>query len=179
MSNEKLEESKQIASKKLSVLRSGLPSEFYPLVNDLHENLGDIYAPTYHQSLCHGDLGQLNIVLSPETGSLRVVNWSEAYIAPFGMELNGLEELLGSMGPEGWKYFDNRRELENEFWRVFWDTADVEKVGLKDQFQKRIKMTRDLGVLLSFGFRGNTMEVVAEGDQNPNPLKYLRAFLLP
>lgn len=117
-------------------------------------------------------------MVSTETGSVSILDWEAASIQPFGTDLVGLEELLGSMGPEGWKYYDNRAELEMEFWKVFWDTVDAKKTGLKETLQERIRVARDLAILFQYGFRGNTTEVVTKEDMNPNPLKYLSALLL-
>ena len=178
VSQEKLDENKQIAATKLSALASGLPSKFHPLINSLQANLDQLYSASYHQTLSHGHFSALNIIVSPQTGSIRIVDWEDAGIRPFGMDSVGLEELVGYMGPEGWKYHDRRTELESEFWKVFWDVVDTEQTGLQAKLHDRIKMARDLGILFQYGFRGDTTDVVAEGDPNPNPLKYLSALLL-
>lgn len=140
-------------SNQLSALASDLPLRFRAVISSLKVGLDQLYSPVYPQVLTHGDLCQLTILLMPETGSISgIVDWAEASILPFGMVLYGLDSFLGNMGSGGWRYDESREILEEKFWRLFWNAADIEGVGLKDQLEETVRMARDIGVFLKYGF---------------------------
>ncbi|KAI1960766.1 hypothetical protein LOZ58_003839 [Ophidiomyces ophidiicola] len=130
-----------------------LAPRYCTLISSLQADLHQLYSPIYPQVLTHGDLNAMNTFVMPVTGQISgLVDWAEASILSFGMGLYGLEIMLGNMDSQGWKYNENRRELEEEFWRLFWDAVDGEKVGPKRQLWSTIKVARELGILLWYGF---------------------------
>ncbi|KAI1941940.1 hypothetical protein LOZ66_001421 [Ophidiomyces ophidiicola] len=149
----KRQENQEQISKKLYILNSALPPRYCTLISSLQADLHQLYSPIYPQVLTHGDLNAMNTFVMPVTGQISgLVDWAEASILSFGMGLYGLEIMLGNMDSQGWKYNENRRELEEEFWRLFWDAVDGEKVGPKRQLWSTIKVARELGILLWYGF---------------------------
>ena len=122
--------------------------------------------------LSHGDLSELNILINPDTGSLTgIVDWAEAEVLPFGLSLWGLENCLGFMDSRGWHYFDNRRELEDLFWRTFWTEApDATRCDLE-----LIQTARMAGLLCRYGLRGKGKDGVVDESHAPS-LSYLAAF---
>jgi hypothetical protein len=54
--------------------------------------------------------------VDPDTGHVTgVIDWVEAEIAPFGISLYRLENVLGYMDSKGWHYYENHQELEKLF----------------------------------------------------------------
>ncbi|EFR03713.1 hypothetical protein MGYG_06710 [Nannizzia gypsea CBS 118893] len=177
----KRQESQEHVSRKLSILSSVLPQRFHTLISSLQADLPQLYSPAYPQVLTYGDLCEMNILVMPETGRISgIVDWAEASILPFGTELWGLENMLGSMGSQGWKHDENRGKLEEEFWRLFWGTIDVEeREGLKGRLGRTVRVARGIGILLRHGFtwdEGVHERPISAADTNS--LRYLDAFLL-
>ena len=100
-----------------SLLASTLPTRLIATIARAQKELGELFHPRYPQVLTHGDLNPLNILISSTSGCITgIIDWAEARVLLFGLALYGLENLLGNMGPGGWKYFEIRDELEKRFW---------------------------------------------------------------
>jgi len=71
--------------------------------------------------LTRADLSDMNILVAPECGHVTgVVDWADATIEPFGVNLLGLENALGCNSNGGWSYFErNTSRLRLLFWKVF------------------------------------------------------------
>ncbi|WEW59601.1 hypothetical protein PRK78_005075 [Emydomyces testavorans] len=177
-----LQEGRRTVSEKLTVLASALPPRFHTAISHAQKNLDQLYSPLYPQVLTHGDLCELNTLIMPDTGCISgLIDWAEASILPFGMALYGLNNFLGGMSSEGWKYDENREKLEAEFWQHFWNTVDIEGIGLKTHLEKPVRTARDLGVLLRYGFvweNGLYERPASEMDTNTDNIRYLDALLL-
>ncbi|EEP80171.1 predicted protein [Uncinocarpus reesii 1704] len=154
----KQQESQERISKKLTILGSVLPRRFHSLISSLQADLHHLYSPVYPQVLTHGDLCEMNILVMPETGQISgIVDWADAR----------------------WKDDENRGQLEEEFWRLFWDAVDVDRNGLKDQLERAVRVARDIGVLLRHGFSWD--EGIYEGPvsaTDTNSMRYFDALLL-
>ena len=97
---------------------------------------------------------------------------------PFGLALYGLENLLGYMGPWGWRYFQIRNELEQKFWERFWALIGVGEATVDSKIKASIRTARMTGILLRYGFEweNGTLERVVIG-KDVSSLAYLDAFL--
>ncbi|TVY67511.1 hypothetical protein LSUE1_G005813, partial [Lachnellula suecica] len=130
---------------RLQLLATSLPTRFKPLARSLLGNIEDITSLPW--VLTHGDLMPGNMMLSPSSGHLSgFVDWAEAEFLPFGVCLYGLEEILGEMTSEGFRYHEQAERLRAEFW------AELERrVGGGSGVLCRVRIARDLGVLLWWG----------------------------
>ncbi|KAF5963452.1 Mus38-like protein [Fusarium bulbicola] len=118
---------------KFDLLAQSLPSRFLPNLNRVYEKLPSVFSGALPFVLSHGDLCEMNLLISPETGHITgIVDWAEARVLPFGFSLWGFENILGFMDSKGWHYYDNRDELEDLFWRTFWtEVPDASKADLE------------------------------------------------
>ncbi|KAF5624007.1 kinase-like domain protein [Fusarium sp. NRRL 25303] len=159
---------------KLDLLAQSLPSRFLPNLNRVYEKLTLVFSGALPFVLSHGDLCEMNILISPETGHLTgIVDWVEARILPFGISLWGFENILGFMDSRGWHYYDNRDQLEDLFWRTFWTEApDALKADLE-----LIQTARMTGLFCRYGLvvEGKDLKG-AIGHSDSYSLAYLDAF---
>lgn len=101
-------------------LRDTLPSHFYPFVAQIRGILPMLCSGEHSVVLTHGNLNETNNLVDPISGEITgVIDIAEASFLPFGFALYALDNTLGDMGREGWKYFDNADSLRDEFWRAF------------------------------------------------------------
>ena len=118
----------------------------------------------------------MNILVDPSSGEITgVVDWAKASFQPFGFALYALENCLGSMGPGGWKFFDNADHLRNEFWSTFNELVG----GLTEDELEAIRLARMAGLLVRYGTSynsglGGMIGVRGSGDDS---LEYLDALL--
>ncbi len=164
---------------KLVVLASTLPPRFFPIVSNLQRNLHWLYSLEYHQVLTQWDLCAMNILVSLETGRITgIVDWAEARVQPFGFALWGLENLFGEMRADRWKESESRLDLRHLFWERFSTLIDVENNDLKSRLGRKIRLARDIGILIQRGFtweNGVNVRPVTDGDASS--IRYLDAFL--
>ncbi|KAL8725170.1 MAG: hypothetical protein Q9166_007524 [cf. Caloplaca sp. 2 TL-2023] len=174
------EKTRTIVSRKLALLASTLPARFTAIVSSLQTRLDELFQPLYPQVLTHGDLCPMNVLVSPTTGHITgIIDWAEAEVLPFGFALYGLENILGYMGPGGWKYFDIREELEQRFWSYFWDCLADAKRPIEDSRRNTVIIARQIGILLQYGFEWENGVERAVTATNTGSVAYLDAFLLP
>lgn len=75
------------------------------------------------------------------------MDWAEASSQPFGFALYALDNTLGSMGPDGWEYFDNADYLRRKFWANFQKLVE----GLPETQMQSIRLARAAGLLIRYG----------------------------
>lgn len=115
--------------------------------------------------LLHRDLGTCNIIVDETTCHLAgVIDWAEAEVCPFGLNLHSLQPITGHLHlRNGWRRFEDYDTLQDIFWQRF-----KQEVGdLSDDQLRLIKLARALGLLLSSGFTSrlaNEEEPVPIGD---------------
>lgn len=100
--------------------------------------------------LNHDDLLEMNIHVDEETGRIAgVVDWADAYTAPFGLSLWGLETLLGvQTSSSGWKWHPDEGYLREQFWKTLYAS-----IGHRSEDDRRaIEVARLLGLFRSSGF---------------------------
>jgi DNA excision repair protein ERCC-4 len=122
--------------------------------------------------LSHGNLSDLNIFVDPKTGGITgIADWEGAKVCPFGISLWGLEHVLGSMSPDGWRYHKNHRELRQKFWRTFEDAVG----GLSDDEREAIEVARMAGLYLRYGFNWEE-EGIDPVEEGTSSFMYLNAY---
>lgn len=100
--------------------------------------------------LLHRDLGSCNIIVNEATCHLvGVIDWAEAEVCPFGLNLHSLQSLAGKLHlRNGWTRLGDYDALQDIFWERFEQGAG----GLSSDQLQAIKLARVLGLLLSRGF---------------------------
>lgn len=78
-----------------------------------------------------------------------IIDWAEAEIGPFGMNLHSLQQFMGMyrLGV-GWVRWDDYDALD----ATFWDKLSVAVGGLQEKTTRAIKSALIVGLLLSHGF---------------------------
>jgi Ser/Thr protein kinase RdoA (MazF antagonist) len=128
-------------------LADTIPERFQQAVTEAEAALPMLLDGRYPLVPTHGDLNEMNILVNPGSGEITgVVDWSDASIQPFGFTLYALENILGSMGSGGWKWFNNANDLRNSFW-----TAFREQTGLLEDQISLIKLAGKAGILIRYG----------------------------
>ncbi|KAL4885671.1 hypothetical protein BJY04DRAFT_231099 [Aspergillus karnatakaensis] len=100
--------------------------------------------------LLHRDFGVCNIMVDEKSCNLKgVIDWAEAEIAPFGLNLHSHQRLISRVYlKNGWTRYDDYITFEE----IFWATLRKEAGGLDDETIRVIKLARVVGLLLSRGF---------------------------
>lgn len=148
--------------RELEMLQAALPDRFQPFVQQSLDALPNIY-DTLPTVLAHKDFGEFNVIVNEATGDLSgVVDWAEAEIEPFGLNLHSFQRFLGQVHfKNGWSRYDDYQGTEEAFWKTF--SAET---GLVDEHViKTIKAARIVGLLLSAGFTSRLANV------NPVPIQ--------
>ncbi|KFY43159.1 hypothetical protein V495_04111 [Pseudogymnoascus sp. VKM F-4514 (FW-929)] len=78
-----------------------------------------------------------------------VIDWAEAKVGPFGLNLFCLESISGKLHlRNGRSRYEDYHVLQD----TFWDTFKQEVGRVTDDDTRAIRVARDIGVLLSHGF---------------------------
>ncbi|KAJ5776460.1 uncharacterized protein N7511_001471, partial [Penicillium nucicola] len=131
----------------LNLLLGSLPIRFHPLIKKSIDSLPAIFS--LPMVLLHNDFGTFNILVDQKTCNLLgVIDWAEAEIAPFGINLYAHDRLISKIHfKHGWSRYDDYLLLDEIFWRTF-----SQETGVNDETIKIIKAARITGVLLWLGF---------------------------
>jgi hypothetical protein len=134
--------------KELDLLLACLPDRFRPLIQESLSRLPAILS--LPMVLLHRDFGVCNIIVNEKSCNLvGVVDWAEAEIAPFGLNLHSHQRLISKVHlKNGWVRYDDYVILEE----IFWSTFSKEAGGLSNETISIIKSARIVGLLLSRGF---------------------------
>ncbi|KAJ5178376.1 uncharacterized protein N7500_001075 [Penicillium coprophilum] len=132
----------------LNSLLASLPDRFHPSIQECLNSLPTIFS--LPMVLVHKDFGVCNIIVNEMSCNLvGVVDWAEAEIAPFGLNLFSHQRLISKVHlKKGWVRYDDYVVLED----IFWSTFRVEAGGLGNDTIRAIKSARIMGLLLSRGF---------------------------
>ena len=154
---------KHTYTKDLTSLHKKLPDRFKCIIETCLSSIDDILdLPIV---LLHRDFGDCNVMVHEETCHLTgVIDWAEADIAPFGLNLHSLQAFSGRLHlRDGWSRYDDYEDLQDLFWSKFQEEVRV----LSPERLRTIKLARVLGLLLSRGFTSrlaNQAEPVPIGD---------------
>lgn len=173
MRPEKIESLRLQHNNDLELLSRSLPTRFASTLQQLRTHLSLIYNSAYPTVLTHNDLGEMNILVDPQTGNITgIIDWADTKILPFGVALWGLLNITGWMNQTGWHYYPNWRELEKEFWKVFEELVG----GLSEVEKRSICLSSTVGILMRYGFRWDeSLGRRPVSDSDPS-LQYLEAF---
>lgn len=132
----------------LKLLHAALPSRFQPFIQACIDSMDDILS--LPMVLLHRDLGSCNIIVDEATCHLvGVIDWAEAEVCPFGLNLHSLQSLTGKLHlRNGWTHYEDYNTLQD----VFWERFKQEVGSLSDDQFRTIRLARVLGLLLSSGF---------------------------
>lgn len=138
----------QAYTKELRLLLSALPNRFHAIIEHCIRSMDDIMS--LPMVLIHQDFSTCNIMVDATSCHLvGVIDWAEAEICPFGLNLGTLQAFTGKLHlRDGWTRFQDYADLQDTFWDVF--TKEVG--GLTEAKVQAIKLARVTGLLLSDGF---------------------------
>lgn len=156
-------------------LAGTLPERFLPAVIEVQAALPALLNESYPAVLTHSDLNEMNILVDPSTGEVTgVVDWAGASILPFGFTLYALENALGSMDANGWKWFDNANDLRGAFWKAF-----MKQTGPSEPQMELIKLAAKAGILIRYGtaYDREFPGMIGVRDPNEDDFRYLDALL--
>ncbi|OBT62627.1 hypothetical protein VE03_08501 [Pseudogymnoascus sp. 23342-1-I1] len=138
----------QTYTSELQLLLTALPVRFHAVIQICIDSVDAIIS--LPMVLLHQDLGDCNIMVDETTCHLvGVIDWAEAEIGPFGLNLSALESLSGKPHlRNGWSRYEDYSILQDTFWDTF-----KEEVGdfSKDDL-RTIRLARITGLLLTHGF---------------------------
>ncbi|KAJ2891206.1 hypothetical protein MKZ38_000733 [Zalerion maritima] len=134
--------------KELRLLLTSLPDRFHPIIQKSLDPM--LVISSLPVVLLHKDFGTCNIMV--DSGSCHlvgVIDWAEAEIGPFGLNMHSLQPLMSQFHlKNGWVRYDDYDILGETFWHNF----SEEVGGLGEEEIRTIKSARVVGLLLSSGF---------------------------
>ncbi|OAA34770.1 Protein kinase-like domain protein [Metarhizium rileyi] len=139
---------RETLERELRMLLEALPGRLHHIIRRCIDSLDAILSLL--MVLLHKDFGTCNIIVNEITCHLAgVIDWAEAEICPFGMNLHSLQSLTGKLHlRDGWVRYDDYDSLHDVFWTTFLDQVG----GLTDECIETIRLARITGLLLSKGF---------------------------
>lgn len=161
---------------RLGLLDAGLPCRFRAVTQRVLAGLPSIEALPW--VITHGDIVPSNLMLHPSTGRLSgLVDWAEAEYLPFGVCWYGLEEILGEVTPEGFKYHHEADDMRRIFWREL--MSKIPELAGSSPLLDAVLLSRDLGVLLWYGiaFDDGAIDRVVQEGRDVAEIARLDAFL--
>ncbi|KAI1318807.1 hypothetical protein F5Y16DRAFT_391573 [Xylariaceae sp. FL0255] len=136
---------------KLSLI---LPDTLRPTIDTVKQNLHILFRPDFPIAVQHGDILENNIHVEESSGHITgVVDWHDAFIAPFGLSLGGMEIFLGAQTHKNWYLHPFHLDLRRHFWDTFYTI--IGQVSELDQ--RSIEVGRLMGLLQAHGFESNGM----------------------
>ncbi|KAL6827673.1 hypothetical protein V8C40DRAFT_286659 [Trichoderma camerunense] len=135
-------------TKELQLLLSALPNRFHAIIEHCIRSMDDVMS--LPMVLLHQDFSTCNIMVDETSCHLvGVIDWAEAEICPFGLNLDSLQSFTGKLDyRQGWTRYQDYADLQDTFWDIF--TQEVG--GLTKGEIQAIKLARIIGLLLSHGF---------------------------
>ncbi|KAI1368757.1 hypothetical protein F5Y08DRAFT_354012 [Xylaria arbuscula] len=132
----------------LGQLLGSLPARFRPIIESSLDAIPAIFS--LPMVLVHRDFGSSNVIVDSSSCQLTgVIDWAEAEIAPFGLNLGSLQPFMSKFHlKDGWIRYDDYDDLLETFWNVF----RTEAGGLSNDVMQVIQSARIVGLLLSKGF---------------------------
>ncbi|OPB36399.1 hypothetical protein A0O28_0054780 [Trichoderma guizhouense] len=134
--------------KELRLLLSALPNRFHAIIERCIRSMDDVLS--LPMVFLHRDFSTCNIMVDETSCHLvGVIDWAEAEICPFGLNLDSLESFAGKLHyRDGWSRYQDYADLQDTFWDVFTQVVG----GLTEAQIQAIKLARVTGLLLSHGF---------------------------
>ncbi|KAF5019174.1 hypothetical protein F66182_8824 [Fusarium sp. NRRL 66182] len=130
----------------LNCLLSALPCRFHQIIQNCLQSIDDVLS--LPMVLLHRDFGECNIMVDEACHLTGVIDWAEAEMRPFGMNLHSIQFLTGELHlRKGWIPHQDHGVLYHVFWKTFAQEVDVSEYTIRT-----IKTARIIGLLLSRGF---------------------------
>ncbi|KAJ5524615.1 Protein kinase-like protein [Penicillium frequentans] len=145
---------------RLERISNKLPVSFSPLLDKLKSQLPSLFPDDYPMVIIYWDLVENIIHVDIQTGHLTgIVDWRDAEVGPFALQLWGLENIIGIRTTTGMCFHPQHIQLCRLFWQnIYEEIGDVSK-GVKEA----IHTARMIGIFLANGdFAGapaNTREM--------------------
>ncbi|KFZ08032.1 hypothetical protein V502_09592 [Pseudogymnoascus sp. VKM F-4520 (FW-2644)] len=139
---------RQTYTSELQLLLTALPVRFHAITQSCIDSVDAILS--LPMVFLHQDFGVCNIMVDETTCHLvGVIDWAEAEIGPFGLNLSALESLSGKLHlRNGW----SRYEYYNILQDTFWDTLKKEVGDIAEDDLRTVRLARITGLLLTYGF---------------------------
>lgn len=156
------EDLRQLYQRDLQRLLTALPTRFHPIIRHSINLLPSILSLL--TVLLHKDFGVCNIMVDEVSNHLvGIIDWAEAEIGPFGLNLYTLQWLMGQFHlHNGWGRYKDYDSLQKNFWYTL-----CEKVGdLNGETIRVIKSAMVVGLLLSHSFTSRLANMPA-----PEPIR--------
>ena len=153
----------QTYTSELQLLLTALPVRFHAIIQSCIDSVDAILS--LPMVFLHQDFGDSNIMVDETTCHLvGVIDWAEAEIGPFGLNLSALESLSGKLHlRNGWSRYEDYNILQD----TFWDTLTQEVGNIAEDDLRTVRLARITGLLLTRGFTSrfaNDPEHVPIGD---------------
>ncbi|OAA54525.1 Protein kinase-like domain protein [Niveomyces insectorum RCEF 264] len=162
---------------RLDYLAGTLPMRFLPVVAKVQATLPQWFKDdSYPVVLTHADLNEMNILIDPSSGDITgIVDWSEASMQPFGFALYALDNALGTMSNDGWRWYDHAEAMRESFWDVF----QAEIGSLSASQLELVKLAETAGILIRYGtaYDSGFSGLVGVRDTNGDDFGFLDALL--
>lgn len=132
----------------MGLLLAFLPERFRPVIQ---QTIGSIPAiVNLPMVLLHKDFGSCNIMVDSASCHLvGVIDWAEAQVGPFGLNLYSLQSFMSKLHlRNGWIRYKDYDSLQS----AFWDKLQSEVPDMTGEQIETAKAARILGQLLSRGF---------------------------
>lgn len=139
---------RQTYTTELQLLLTALPIRFHTIIQSCIDSVDAILS--LPMVLLHQDFGDSNIKVDETTCHLvGVIDWADAEIGPFGLNLFALESISGKLHlRNGWSRYEDYDSLQD----TFWDTFKQEVGNVTDDDVRAICLARNIGLLLTHGF---------------------------
>lgn len=135
--------------KDMEQLLVSLPDRFLPVIEQTIDSLPPIL-DLLPMVLLHKDFGSCNIIVDSKSCHLvGVIDWAEAQVGPFGLNLYSLQGFMAKLHlKNGWIRYHDYDSLH----KTFWETLRSEVPDMSDEQVEAVKAAMVLGQLLSRGF---------------------------
>ncbi|KAI0418735.1 hypothetical protein F5X98DRAFT_108991 [Xylaria grammica] len=165
--------------RELRQLLGSLPARFHPIIEWSLDSIPAIFSLPL--VLLHEDFGDCNMIVDNASSHLvGVIDWAEAQIRPFGLNLYSIQPFMSKFHlRNGWIRYDDYNILEEIFWSVF----HREVGGLSDDIIKVIHAARVVGLLLTRGFTSRLAnmpepEPIQDNESGAYNMLYLDGLLI-
>ncbi|KAK4199267.1 hypothetical protein QBC40DRAFT_203108 [Triangularia verruculosa] len=134
--------------KDMGLLLASLPERFRPVIQQTIDSIPAIL--NLPMVLLHKDFGSCNIIVDSASCHLvGVIDWAEAQVGPFGLNLYSLQSFMSKLHlRNGWIRYKDYDSLQS----AFWAKLQTEVPDMTDEQIETAKAARILGQLLSRGF---------------------------
>ncbi|KAK3984419.1 hypothetical protein QBC44DRAFT_301382 [Cladorrhinum sp. PSN332] len=134
--------------KDMELLLTSLPERFHAIIQETIDFIPAIV--DLPLVLLHKDFGACSILVDSDSCHLAgVIDWAEAAVGPFGLNLYSLRDFMGKLHlRNGHIRYENYGSLEDTFWK----TLRSEAPDMSDRQAETVKAASNLGQLLSRGF---------------------------